>query len=327
MNRREFLKGAALAAPGVCAGCLSPDVAARHGGAMPWAKTFTFVQNWGHDGGMVLPCPALPEPLKVSFIADAHLNLHDDRDRENFDYLKRMAGAKWSETLTAKDGFAIALKKVREAKSDLVVLLGDAISFPALANIEFLASEMDALGVPWLYVSGNHDWHFEGEPGTQAELRAKWTSTRMRPLYQGNDPMAYSKVVKGVRFVLIDNTFYEVTPEQLAFYRAEAAKGDPVCLCTHIPLWNPGMGWCACASPEWGTKADFLHQIERREKWPERASASTFAFREAVLGTPNLVACFAGHIHRWQCAQWGGQIFVTATCAMGGDIFNVTIGG
>lgn len=324
MNRRDFLKGAALAAPMACTGCLTAESVGTS--AMPWVKNWTFAQDWSAGGEMCVACPSVKSPLKVSFIADSHLNLRDDRDAANFKYLKRMGG-EWSKTLTVKDAFAISMKKVREAKPDLVVFLGDTISFPSLQNVEFVMSEMKALGLPWLYIAGNHDWHFEGEVGVQSDLRAKWTSTRMKPLYQGNDPMAYSKVVGGVRFVLIDNTLYEVTPEQLAFYKAEASKGDPVCLCMHIPLWNPGQHWCTCASPEWGGAKDKWDEIEGRAKWPERASASTFAFREAVLATPNLVGCFAGHMHRWQASSWDGQLFFTATGAMGGDILNVTIGG
>jgi len=319
-DRRSFLKGAVCAAPLACAGCLAPKAEERR------PTEFTFVQDGEFGGAMTVPCRTDGSPLKVSFIADSHLNLRDDRDRENFAYLKRMGG-EWSKTLTVRDAFAMALEKVRKARADLVVLLGDTISFPSLKNVEFVMAEMNALGIPWLYISGNHDWHFEGEPGQQSDLRAKWTSTRMKSLYQGHAPMAYSKIVKGVRFVMIDNTLYEVDADQLAFFKAEAAKGDPVCLCTHIPIWNPGMGWCACASPDWGAKADEWSEIEGREKWPEKASETTFAFREAVLATPNLVGCFAGHNHRWQFSHWGGRLFVTATGAMGGDVLNVTFGG
>lgn len=75
-------------------------------------------------------------------------------------------------------------------------------------------------GVPWLYTAGNHYWHFEGDEGSDAEQRARWIEKRLLPLCKGEDPMAYAKKVGGVRFLMIDNSTYNVDGRQLEFRRA-----------------------------------------------------------------------------------------------------------
>ena len=103
----------------------------------------------------------------------------------------------------------------------------------------------------------------------------------------------------GVKVLLIDNSTYEISPEQLAFFRREAATGNPMILCVHIPLHAPGrsVGF-GCGHPEWGAATDKNHRIERRPIWPERHSAVTMDFHREVFASPHLLGIFAGHIHR-----------------------------
>lgn len=126
--------------------------------------------------------------------------------------------------------------------------------------------------------------------------------------------------MKGVRFVFIDDSTYEILPEQLEFYRSEAAKGEPVALMMHIALWFRGGGVAnfGCAHPDWGAKTDPHWKIERRERWPQGHSATTFAFRRAVAETPNLLGVFCGHSHRYQHGQDGNLLqFITPSGAAG----------
>jgi hypothetical protein len=109
-----------------------------------------------------------------------------------------------------------------------------------------------------------------------------------------------SRVVKGVRFVFIDNSLFEILPEQLDFWRKESAKGEPVALMMHCPLYMPGYGprEACCGHPGWCAAADELWEIERRPRWPEKGhTQTTFAFRDAVFATPNLLGVFVGHNH------------------------------
>ena len=281
---------------------------------------FSFDQHHG----LRLPCAGLKEPVRFWVIADSHLNLRDERDAQYAENCKWISG-EWGGKITCREAFLKLLKEAKAEKPDLLVMAGDMINFPTLANVEFAKRELDACGVPWIYVAGNHDWHLRYEPGKPEDLRKKWTSTRLAPLYQGANPQYASRVVKGVRFVMIDNSLHNVTPEQTEFFRAEAAKGDPVCLVMHIPFWHKGWGFDTCACPNW-EKRDRTWEIKLLgAAQADQQDASTFAFRAAVESTPNLVGVFAGHMHRWQFAQDPSAVHVTATGAMFGECLKVTL--
>ena len=313
MTRRDFLSAAAACGAGMLTGCAS----GRAGGG-------TAGGDFSYDpkAGLHLPWAGLERPVRLKLVTDTHLGLSDDRDADHRDHIARMA--QWPGKTAA---FRASLDKAKADGTDLIVLTGDNISFPTLANVEFLKASLDACGTPWIYVAGNHDWHFEGEAGSDLEQRARWTKARLKPLYQGADPIMASRVVKGVRVVTIDNSAYHVLPEQVDFFRAEAAKGEPVVLAMHIPFWQPGWSVCTCACPTWGAANDPYWQIERRERWAETNLPSTLAFRETVLSTPNLVAVLAGHIHAFQAARDHGRNLFTGPANSRGDVLNVTIDG
>ncbi len=311
-SRRDFI--GATAAFAAAAGCTGPRCSI--------GKTN---RPFSLDGRCTLrmPVAGLKEPVNFLVVGDTHFNFHDGRDDAHADNYKRMA-----RNPTPGDVLAKAMNRAREAQADIVLLVGDIISFPTLANIDHLRAELDRCGLPWLYVAGNHDWHFEGLPGSDEAQRAEWAPKRLAPLYRGLDPFMSSRVVKGVRFVAIDNSIYHVSERQLAFWKAEAAKGDPIVLFMHIPLWLDGwgrQGLFTCGNPEWGVATDPYWEIERRERWAERQSPSTFAFRDAVLSTPNLAAVMTGHIHTVLAGCERGKYMFTTPTNRKGEFLDVRL--
>ena len=274
------------------------------------------------DGNCTLrmPIAGLKEPVNFFVVGDTHFNLRDARDDAYADNYKRL-----TRITTPRDVLAKTMDRAKAAKADVVLLVGDIVSFPTLANVDHLLSELDSCGLPWLYVAGNHDWHFEGDSGSDFEQRARWTERRLKPLYKGENPLMYSRMVKGVRMVMIDNSAYHVTPEQLAFWKQEAAKGDPIALFMHIPLWLDGWSITTCGHPEWGAATDPYWEIERRERWAERLMPSTYAFREAVIDTPNLVGVFTGHKHKLMVGQSGRALFFSTPMNREGRYLDVRL--
>ena len=311
MNRREFLKVASCSGVGLAAaGCRQSS---RTAGAVSYALD--------EKGTLNLVVPGITESVRVFLSSDTHLALHDGRDDAYAGNYARMAKYPGD-----PEAFSGMLAKARKANADLLALTGDIISFPTLANVEFVHDELERSGLDWMYTAGNHDWHFEGVPGSDAEQRAEWAPKRLATLYRGADPFMSSKVVKGVRFVAIDNSIYHISESQLAFWRAEAAKNDPIVLLMHIPLWMEGFGTGTCGCPKWGAAVDDIWQIERREKWAERQSAASFAFREEVLATSNLVAVFTGHIHRGLYASAQGKFLFSIPKGTKGYHWDIRIG-
>ena len=315
VTRRNFL-GASVAMATV--GCVSERGAVPQSAA---AQQLPRQFSLGQRTNLKLPYDGLVEPVRFFVIGDTHYGYHDGRDDAYADNYRRMAGGK-----TKPGALASALKRAREFKADIVLLVGDNISFPTYANIETLQRELDESGVDWLYTAGNHDWHFEGMPGSDIDQRRDWIGKRLGRFYRGENPLCHSKVVKGVRFVIIDNSVYHILPEQLEFWKREAAKGDPIALFMHIPLWVDGWGLFTCGCPTWGAETDPYWKIERREKWAVRQAEESFEFREAVLSTPNLVGVFTGHEHRLMAAQVGRSLMFSVPSNRDGSAMSVELG-
>ncbi|MDD2597899.1 MAG: metallophosphoesterase [Kiritimatiellae bacterium] len=272
--------------------------------------------------------PSVQSKLTLLVAGDTHLFLDDARGAPFTQYSGRMAKA-YNQTRHFKTGavtnpqacFEQTLAEAKKRSADLLVLVGDIFSFPSEAAIEWAHRKLQESGVLFLYVAGNHDWHYEGMAGTGAALRAEWTAKRLLPLYQGRNPLMASVEVKGIRFVVIDNSTNEILPEQLDFWRAQVAGGTPMVLLMHIPLYAPGRGInFGCGHPQWGAQSDKNWEIERRLKWPESGhTVTTLAFCHEVFAAPNLLGVFAGHTHKQSldCVN-GVPQFVTEANATGG---------
>ena len=293
-TRRRFLKSAAAGALGsFLPGLAMGDV------------------EWKCEGDhLTLRSSLVHQPTRFLIAGDTHLAIEDDRDAEYFPMSKRMA--QWPGN---PKKFQKMIRKAEALHVDGLAILGDLVSFPAQAGIEFCYRELSASKVKWMYIAGNHDWHYEGVPGTDDEQRAKWIS-RLLPLYQGRDPMMYVEKIKGFRLVFIDNSTYQISEKQLAFYREQVATGDPLIVLCHIPLYFEGVSYdiAQCGHPQWGAATDGIWQIERRQKWPAGgATATTRTFCKEVFETPTLLGSFAGHIHVKTFSPYGDKRFMMTT--------------
>ena len=133
---------------------------------------------------------------------------------------------------------------------------------------------------------------------------------------------------KGVRFVAIDNSTYEIREDQLEFFRAQVAWGGPMVLLVHIPMYAPGrsVGF-GCGHPEWGGRTDRSHELERRPRWPEGGHTPvTLAFHREVFAAPGLLAVLAGHTHRPSVDVLGGVPQVVTEANAVGAFLDVPVG-
>ena len=321
MKRRTFL--AATAALGMPCG-FAVSQASNASGATP-ARRGSFAMD---EHRVRFFTNAVSKPIRIIVVADTHLFTDDERGRPFQQYSARMAAAynrtqhfQTGETTNPEQSFDRILEHAKKQDADLVALVGDIFSFPSEAAIEWVGEKLEASKLKYLYVAGNHDWHYEGMPGSLEELRATWIERRLKPLYQGKNPLMSAHDVGPIRFLAIDNSHYQILPEQLDFFRTQVKTQKPLVLTLHIPLFAPGrsMGF-GCGNPGWGAKADRNYQLERRPRWPETGhSQTTMDFHREVFGAPNLLGVFAGHIHRSSADVINGiPQFVTDDNASGG---------
>ena len=305
MNRRKTIQSLAVTGlslslyPYVRAGGLLEKRAAK---SKPKRGTFAL------DGNHIrFFNTSIDKSFQITMLADTHLFTDDMRGEAYQDYSARMAKA-YNETkhfrtglpTNPEEGFRQALAIAQEEQSEMVALIGDIFSFPSEAGIDWALDQLKQAGLPYLYTAGNHDWHYEGMPGPHAKLRTTWCEKRLKPLYQGENQLMGARVINGVRFVSIDNSNYEILPEQLAFFKRQEALKQPMILLMHIPLFAPGrsVGY-GCGHPQWGAAKDKNFKIERRERWPEAGHTdTTFRFRKEVFNCSNLMGILAGHIHK-----------------------------
>ncbi len=256
------------------------------------------------DGNVYYYIKGLEKPFNVLFLSDTHFTIEDERGKEYYTYTRRMGGsAVEPENYGKGNGRDLALcaslDKAKKEGSELVILGGDIINFPSLASVEYIKSILDKSGLNWVYIAGNHDWHYEGEPGDAFYQRDKWINSNLMALYQKQNPMYYAQVIHGVNFVFIDNSAFEITQEQLTFFREQTGKGLPIILSMHVPVyfWGHNIDY-GCGHPGWNRKNDIYYEIERREPWPENGfTETTYQFRNLVLNSPEVIGIYAGHTH------------------------------
>ena len=274
--------------------------------------------NTRNDDQMDIFSTDITQPVKLILIADTHLWMSDGREDPYRQYSGRMTKAynktKHFRTLAPThpcEQFEKTMDMVRDARPDALFLLGDIVSYPSEAAIEWAKEQLDRTGVNYYYISGNHDWHYEGMAGTEIDLRAEWTQKRLAPLYRGHNPLVYNVNIKGVNIIMLDNSTYEILPEQLDFFRREVRRNRPTLLMSHCPLYAPGFPLSyGCGHPEWNASTDRNYKIERRPQWPaEGHKPETYDFWNETIEASqkhHLLATFAGHVHRQSSSAVNG---------------------
>jgi predicted MPP superfamily phosphohydrolase len=252
----------------------------------------------------VIKIPGVQKKLRILHISDSHITFPGEKDKEFESYSNRMAKAYMDEVdyrtkkpLTGAEAFSKLMDKAVEQKIDLIALTGDIINYPSEHAVNFVLGELKRTGIPFVYVSGNHDWHFEGMKGSDFELRQTWRERFLKSLYEGNDYDCSARMMNGIDIIAIDNSTYQITAKQLEFYRREKAKGLPMVLLMHIPVYMETNDECCMGWPRWGAATDHLYQLERREQWSEKGnSRETLDFCNEIQSTKNVVV-LAGHVH------------------------------
>jgi DNA repair exonuclease SbcCD nuclease subunit len=176
-------------------------------------------------------------------ITDSHISIADESESDLMKYGERMHKAymyprKHYSLDTSETTFSYLddlLLKAKKERVDLLLLTGDIVNFPSVVSVKYVYDRLMKTGIPWLYISGNHDWHYEGMEGNIDSLRQTWIGKSLMPLYKGLNPLYYSKVIDGINFVGIDNSTNQVNEMQVLFLKDQLTKKEPVILISHIP--------------------------------------------------------------------------------------------
>lgn len=202
----------------------------------------------------------------------------------------------------AKANFLSILAQATKEKADLIVLSGDIFNYPSADEVSFVKTNLEKTGIPFMYVNGNHDWHFESEEGTLEELRSKWSTSTLSLMFQDRNYKGYSLIVRGYRILMLDDSTWQFDAAQVKIVEEALAAPEPIIVVVHIPLFIEGnidSPLLSCGNPLWGFKTDTGYLLEKREQFPESGNLpTTMAVMRMINESRKVVAVLSGHIHK-----------------------------
>lgn len=181
-----------------------------------------------------------------------------------------------------------------------VLHTGDLIDFFSEGNFKYLDevwSEID-----YIYAAGNHDFcHFLGK--AVEDYNYKWEMMKIAASHFKNNLYFYSRLIGEVNFVTLDNSYYRVDKGQLHALKAEVAKGYPIILGMHVPLYaetfrerfiqNDAKSIAVMAPPT--EILDAYTDVHLRRC--HEADKETLEFVEYIKNEPMIKALIVGHKH------------------------------
>lgn len=245
----------------------------------------------------------LSRSVQMLHLTDVHLLHYDERDADHADacrdFCERFANNECDRSgrsYAPDKAFERVMCEAATMNLDLLALTGDIVHYPSLAAIEHLTAIVNDLGVPAMYTCGNHDVHFTDEP-VNHERRQAWLS-RFKSLH-GERSDYEVREIANMRFVAVDSFDCQISAQQLAFFEQQLAADVPVVVLTHIPVSLPTLrartiqemdAPVLMGDPDWS--------VASRDEWQiTEDTPETLEFVRLITQTPNVVACFCGHIH------------------------------
>lgn len=245
------------------------------------------------------------KPFTVIHMSDTHLTLADLRDGER---KVTLAEKRVKHFPHAEEMLTLADSLSRKYNAP-ILHTGDLIDFVSLANLERAKEFVDTHDL--FMAAGNHEFSlYVGEAWEDAAYRNQ-SLDKVQTCFQ-NDIRMSSRVIGGVNFVALDDGYYLFEEEQLDFLKAEVAKGLPIVLMMHNPLYEKEffeqisfrreeIGLKPAATPPCayltGVPIELIGHYDdhrRRQQTPDEVTLRTV---EYIRSCPQIRGILAGHVH------------------------------
>lgn len=236
------------------------------------------------------------KPFSLLHMSDTHLTLADERDDER----KRTLAANRSGLFLEALETLAAGEKLAQEKQLTIVHSGDLIDFVSSANLDEarrFTEENDCF-----FAAGNHEFSlYVGETFEDAAYRNQ-SLERVQGSFK-NDIRFSSRMINGVNLVAIDNSYYLFDEQQLEGLKQEVAKGYPILLLMHTPLYSEKLYEFSVERESDHVaylmnvpREKMAHYSEYRVR-QQLADEVTRQAYEYIIGTPQIKAIITGHIH------------------------------
>lgn len=242
----------------------------------------------------------LEHPVRLLHVTDSHICLADARDAAADPELVAHAlqrGNAFGGEAQVESYFEQALAYARQENIPLLHT-GDLYDFLSEANFDYMEKALSS--VDSIYAAGNHDFcHFVGR--AIEDYQYKWENLRRVQPHVKQNLYFDSRIVGGVNIVTLDDGYYLFNKGQEEMLRAEAAKGYPIVLCMHVPLYTPKLAAAileknVCAYVAGAPREIYIRypNDRRLQQNPDRA---TLEMIDYIKSEPMIRAIVAGHVH------------------------------
>ena len=244
----------------------------------------------------------LEKPVRALHITDTHVSITDERDDPHCQEVIRRCQV----TNNDPDG-KVKIEYLKSAVAyanehdDILINTGDTGDNISVASMEATCRVMDTARRS-LFISGNHDFSLYGWNSGWEGRTYKLDSYQKVRRHMGRDLLFASQVVGGVNFVGVDDSFNQVEDWQTEKLRREVAKGFPVILCMHIPLYEESLYDLLMARPDKvaylvGCDEAHLMRMSEYRAYQHRPEPATARFVDYVNSEPRIRALLTGHLH------------------------------
>lgn len=318
MDRRNFLKVSGAAAAGLAlGGCVPGTGSPSPVQGPPTGEWHRFPERIRREVEGFRPLNirevtveiGLKEPFDVMHVSDTHITRADTRDDER----KISLAAGRSLLMNAGEHYLEEAVRVAREKGMYLFHTGDLQDFVSEANLDLVARYM--MEGDWFVCAGNHEYSLYMGEAKEDEAHKRRSYDSVQAAFP-NDLSFESRIIGGVNFVAVDDVYYNFTSGQLDRMKAEFARGLPVVLLVHVPLYTEELyasemagngNECAylVGVPDELTR-DYqpgvtypLGEVWRYRKVQQHSDALTLEFVSYLKGQPLLRAILAGHMHRF----------------------------
>ncbi len=231
----------------------------------------------------------IKKPFKLLHVTDTHIALDDvGNDCGRIKYFPN-----------AIEYFFQALQYLKE--NNLTMLnTGDLLDFLSEENYAFVDKYL--ADIDYIYAVGNHDFcHFVGK--AKEDYEYKWKNIKRTAPHFRCNLYFDSRIINGVNIVTLDDSYYLIGQGQIECLKAEAAKGYPIILAMHNPIYTEGYEKEMLSH---GEKVLYVvnaperilatySEDRRLQQTPDDATKRAV---EYIMNEPLIKAIVVGHTHR-----------------------------
>lgn len=177
------------------------------------------------------------------------------------------------------------VKYANENNIDCVLFTGDIIDFPSPENIAMLREVTNALRVPYIFVTGNHDWSYFDNWHT-ADSRAN--ELPLLNEFSGGNTSFHKIKVGELTVCALDNSDDVFNEDEFAPLEETLRSEENVLIIQHVPFSCPEM--VADTVRVWGRNLGLGAEGTVRNGSADR-------MRKMICSYPSSKAVITGHLH------------------------------